>query len=131
MPAKTQVRTALVASASQAAGATTRGRLDCTGVDGGILTFRITNGGTGPTAQCVARVMIAHRDTAMPAAAAEGPGAADWKTVYEIGGGTAANGGARGVFRIDPSIAYVQIEFTGNTGQPVTVECYATTFNYP
>lgn len=131
MPTKTQTRTALVASASNAAGSTTRGRLDCTAVDGGIVTFRITNGGTGPTTQCVARVLIAHKDTAMPAAAAEGTGAADWKQVYEIGAGLTANANARGVYRIDPSIAYLEIEFTGNTGQAVTVEAYATTFNYP
>ncbi|HEY9817691.1 MAG TPA: hypothetical protein V6D20_18080, partial [Candidatus Obscuribacterales bacterium] len=66
--AKTQTRTALVSSVANTAGSTTRGRLDCSAVDGGIVTFRITNGGTGPTLQCEARVLVAHKDTAMPAA---------------------------------------------------------------
>jgi hypothetical protein len=127
---KTQARTAIVTSASQAAGATTRGRLDVSAVDGGIVTFRITNGGTGPTVQCVARVMVAHKDTAMPAAAAEGTGDLGWKQVYEIGAGLTANANARGVYRFGPEVAYIQIEFTGNTGQAVTVEAHATTFVY-
>jgi hypothetical protein len=128
--AKTQARTAVVTSASNAAGATTRGRLDCSAVDGGIVTFRITNGGTGPTLQCVARVLVAHKDSAMPTAAAEGTADTDWKRVYEIGGGTASNGTARGSYRFGPEVAYLEIEFTGNTGQAVTVEAHATTYTY-
>lgn len=128
--AKTLARTAIVSSTANAAGATTRGRLDCTSVDGGIVTFRITNGGTGPSAQCVGRVLIAHKDTAMPAAGAEGTGDTDWKQVLEIGAGTVANASARGVFRFGPEVAYLEIEFTGNTGQAVTVEAHATTYTY-
>ena len=126
---KTQARTAVVASASNAAGATTRGRLDCSAVDGGILTFRITNG-TAPTAQCEARVMVAHRDTTMPAAGAEGTGALDWKQLFFIGGGTTASASTRGHYVFGPEVAYLQIEFTGNTGQAVTVEAHATTYTY-
>jgi hypothetical protein len=128
--AKTQTRTALVSSVSNASGATTRGRLDCSLVDGGLLTFRITNGGTGPTTQCAARVLVAHAGTSMPAAAAEGTGDLDWKQVYEIAAGTAANGIARGVYRFGPEVAYLEVEFVGNTGQAVTVEAHATTFAY-
>lgn len=128
--AKTQAATAIVTSASNAAGATTRGRIDLTAVDGGIITFRITNGGTGPTVQAVARVLVAHKDSAMPAAAAEGTGDLDWKQVYELGGGVTASASARGVYRFGPEVAYAEIEFTGNTGQAVTVESHATTFVY-
>jgi hypothetical protein len=129
--AKTQARTAVVASTSRAAGAAaTRGRLDCSAVDGGILTFRITNGGTGPTLQCEARVMVAHKDSAMPAAAAEGTGDTDWKRVYVIGGGSTNSASTRGVYRFGPEVAYLQIEFEGNTGQAVTVEAHATTYTY-
>lgn len=127
--AKTQTRTALVTSASNAAGATTRGRLDCTGADGGILTYRITNG-TAPTTQCEARVMVAHKDTAMPAAAAEGTGDTGWKQVHAIGGGVLASASTRGSWAFGPEVAYIQIEFTGNTGQAVTVEAHATTYAY-
>lgn len=127
---KTLARTAVVTSASNAAAATTRGRLDCSAIDGGILTFRITNGATGPTVQATAKVLVAHKDTAMPAAAAEGTADLDWKQVYEIGGGTTANVSSRGVYKFGPEIAYIEIEFTGNTAQAVTVEAHATTYVY-
>lgn len=128
--AKTLVATTLVASASNAAGATTRGRLDCSAVDGGLVTFRITNGGTGPTAQCEARVMIAHKDTSMPAAAAEGTASNSWKQVAAYGAGIVAADSVRGTYPFGPEVAYIEIEFTGNTGQAVTVEAYATTYTY-
>lgn len=128
--AKTLARTAIVSSAANTAGSTTRGRLDCSSVDGGILTYRITNGGTGPTVQCTARILIAHKDSAMPAAASEGTGDTDWKQISELGGGTTANASSRGVYRFGPEVAYIEIEFTGNTGQSVTVEAHATTFTY-
>jgi hypothetical protein len=127
--AKTQAATAVVSSTSNAAGSTTRGRLDCSAVDGGILTFRLTNG-TAPTLQCEARVMVAHKGSSMPAAGAEGTGDLDWKQVYVIGGGTTASASTRGVYRFGPEVAYLQIEFTGNTGQAVTVEAHATTYTY-
>ena len=128
--AKTQAPTAIVSSATNTAGSTTRGRLDCTGVDGGIVTFRITNGGTGPGAQCEARVLVAHKGSSMPAAAAEGTGDLDWKQIAVLGGGTTANASARGTYRFGPEVAYIEVEFTGNTGQPVTVEAHATTYTY-
>jgi hypothetical protein len=128
--AKTLARTAVVTSASNAAAATTRGRLDCSAIDGGILTWRITNGGTGPTVQAVARVLVAHKDSAMPAAAAEGTADTDWKQISETGGGTTASASTRGVFRFGPEVAYLEIEFTGNTAQSVTVEAIATTYAY-
>lgn len=128
--AKTQTATAIVSSATNAAGSTTRGRLDCTSVDGGIVTFRITNGATGPTVQCEARILVAHKGASMPAAAAEGTGDTDWKRVYVIGGGTTNSASTRGVYRFGPEVAYLEVEFTGNTAQSVTVEAHATTFVY-
>lgn len=127
---KTLAATALVSSATNAAAGTTRGRLDCSAVDGGMLTWRITNGGTGPGAQCLARILVAHKGSSMPAAAAEGTADLDWKLVSETGGGVAAGASTRGVFRFGPEIAYVEVEFTGNTGQAVTVEANATTYAY-
>lgn len=125
--AKTLARTAIVTSASNGAGSTTRGRLDCSAIDGGVVTFRITNGGTGPTVQCEARILVAHKDSAMPSAAAEGTGDTDWKLVYSLGGGTANSASTRGMFRFGREISYLEVEFTGNTGQAVTVEAHATT----
>ena len=121
--AKTITGAALVSSAANTAGSTTRGRLDASSADGGMIRWRMTNGGTGPTVQCEARVLLARKQTSMPAAAAEGTGDDDWKQVYVQGGGTTANASTRGSYRFGPEVAYVEIEFTGNTGQSVTVEC--------
>lgn len=128
--AKTLAATAIVSSVSNAAGATTRGRIDLTAVDGAIITLRITNGGTGPTVQCEGRILIAHKQASMPAAAGEGAADTDWKQVYAIGGGTTASASTRTSYRCGPEVAYAEIEFTGNTGQAVTVEAHATTYLY-
>lgn len=128
--AKSQTATAIITSASNGAGSQTRGRLDCTAVDGGIVTFRITNGGTGPSSQCEGRILVAHKGSSMPAAAAEGTGDTDWKRVYTIGGGIANNESTRGVFRFGPEVAYLEVEFDGNATQAVTVEAHATTYTY-
>lgn len=108
----------IVASASNAAGATTRGTLDLNSKYGGMLTLKITNGGTGPTVQCVANVLYAH-NASLPTAASAGT---DWKTAYQIGGGTTANAVTEIALPIDASVMCLEVEFTGNTGQAVTVE---------
>ncbi len=128
--AKTQAATAIVTSAAKAAGTATRGRLDCTAVDGGIVTFRITNGATAPTAQAVARILIAHKGSSMPAAASEGTGDTDWKQVFELGGGTTNSASTRGVYRFGPEVAYLEVEVPTDTCNDVTVEAHATTYTY-
>lgn len=128
--AKTITAQVLVSSAANTASSTTRGRLDCTSADGGMIRFRMTNGGTGPTVQCEARVLIAQKGSSMPAAASEGTADTDWKQVYAIGGGTTASASTRGSYRFGPEVAYIEIEFTGNTGQSVTVECTGDTYAY-
>jgi hypothetical protein len=127
MPVATAIKNArtLVASASNAAGATTRGTLDVRTALGGIVTLRITNGATGPTAQCEGRILIAHNSGATPAAASAG---ADWKTVWVFGGGTAANSVIEQSWTFGPEVMHVEVEFTGNTGQAVTVEAFASEF---
>lgn len=128
--AKTITGQVLVSSASNTAGSTTRGRLDVSDADGGQIRWRITNGGTGPTVQCEARIMVARKQASMPSAEAEGTGDDAWKQVYVQGGGTTASASTRGVFNFGPEVAYVQIEFTGNTGQSVTVECTGDSYAY-
>src|SRR5690606_21198197 len=75
----------IVASTSNAAGATTRGTVDLRTAQGGVLTMKITNGASGPTAAPTATVSIAHNAGATPAAAAEG---SDWKRFYQFAGDT-------------------------------------------
>lgn len=128
--AKTLTAAVLVSSAANTAGSTTRGRLDVSAADGGMLRWKMTNGGAGPTLQCEARILIARKQGSMPAAASEGTGDDDWKQVYAQGGSTVANAVTRGSFRFGPEVAYIEIEFTGNTGQSVTVECTADSFAY-
>lgn len=111
----------IVASAANAAGATTRGRLDLRTALGGLLTIKMTNGGTGPTAQCVANVLVAHNSGATPS---EGSAGTDWKTIATFVNGTTANAIGEWSMLIDESVMHLEVEFTGNTGQGVTVEAF-------
>lgn len=128
--AKSMTGQVLVSSASNGAGSTTRGRLDCTAVDGGTIRWRMTNGATGPTVACQARVLVARKQTSMPTAASEGTADDDWKQVFVQNASTSANANARGQFTFGPEVAYIEIEFTANTGQAVTVECTGDTYTY-
>ena len=119
--ALTKTARTLVASVSNGAGSKTRGRLDMNAVQGGgFLTIKMINGGTGPTVQCTCNILIAHNAT-LPAAASAGT---DWKTIASYGGGTVANYPTEIGIPIDPSIMCLEVEFTGNTLQAVTVEAY-------
>lgn len=114
----------IVASTTNAAGATTRGRLDLQTALGGIVTYKITNGATGPTVQCEGRILISHNAT-MPAAASAG---ADWKTISVVGNGITNNAINEWSYTFGPEVMSLEVEFTGNTGQSVTVEAYASEF---
>ena len=122
--ALTKSDTTIIASASNAAGATSRGTIDLSSAYGGIVTMKITNGGTAPTLQCEGRVLISHADT-LPTAASAG---ADWKTVWRFGGGTTASGVTEQSFQFGPEVRHLEVEFTGNTVQAVTVEAIVTTY---
>jgi len=119
-----KAKSTIVASASNAAGATTRGTLTLATKYGGIITMKITNGATGPTLQCEGRVMISHEDT-LPAAGAAGT---DWKTVWRFGGGVTGSAVTEQSYTFGPEVRHAQAEYTGNTGQAVTVEAIATTY---
>lgn len=120
--ARTKTARTLVASVSKAAAsADVFGTIDLEATDGGTVTIKITNGATGPTAQCAVNILIAHNAT-LPAAAAAG---ADWKTLYTgIGGGSANNAVTEMSYPIDASVMALEVQFTGNTGQAVTVEAF-------
>ena len=122
--ALTKNDTTIVASASNAAGATTRGTIDLSAAYGGIVTMKITNGATGPTVQCEGRVLISHADT-LPTAASAG---ADWKTIWRFGGGVTGSAVTEQSFQFGPEVRHLEVEFTGNTGQAVTVEAIASTY---
>lgn len=115
----------LVASTSVAAAGVARGSYDLRTTHGGLLTAKITNGTTGPTIQCTATVYISHASGTTPAAAGEG---ADWKTYCVLGGGGSANNAVTPMAIVLPPCNHVQIEFTGHTGQAVTVESFLTAY---
>jgi hypothetical protein len=114
-------RTLIAAATSNAAGATKRGTVDLRTASGGTLTIKLTNGGTGPTLQAEARVLIAHSGSATPTAASAG---SDWKTIWSFGGGTASNGVTEQSIAIDAAVMHLEVEVTGNTGQAVTCEAF-------
>lgn len=116
--------TLVAAGTSNAAAGTTRGVADMRGKLGGLLTMKITNGGTGPTVQCEGRVLVAHTSGATPAAASAG---ADWKTIWRFGGGVLASAITEQSMIVDPC-NHLEVEFTGNTGQAVTVEAFLTEY---
>jgi hypothetical protein len=114
-------RTLIAAATSNASGGTTRGTVDLRTKAGGVLTIKLTNGGTGPTTQAEARILIAHTAGATPAAASAG---ADWKTIWRFGGGTTASAVTEQSIAIDAAVMHLEVEVTGNTGQAVTCEAF-------
>lgn len=120
--ALTKTARTIVATITNTAGSTQRGTLDLNSVQGpSLLTLRITNGATGPSAQCTAKVLVAH-SSSLPAAGAEGT---TWKTLFPpIGPGTGPNAQTVSAYTIPPAVMCLEVEFTGNTGQSVDVEAY-------
>lgn len=115
-------RTLVAAGTSNAAGSTTRGMVDLrTALPGSFLTYKITNGATGPTVACTANVLVAHDSGTTPAAGSSG---ATWKHVYAVAGTTTNNDIQQWSYEVPAGVMHLEVEFTGNTGQAVTVEAY-------
>ena len=66
------------------------------------------------------------KSQAMTAAAAAA--GADWKTIWRFGGGITANAITEQSFQFGPEVRHLEVEFTGNTVQAVTVEAIASTY---
>ena len=115
------VVTLIAAGTSNAINGTTRGTADMRTSIGGLLTIKLTNGATGPTAQAVANILISHNTGATPTAASAG---ADWKTVYQVGNGTLANTIGEWTYNVPAGAMHIEVEITGNTGQAVTCEAF-------
>lgn len=117
----TKTARTIVSSAANTAGSTTRGTVDLRTAHGGFLTLKMTNGATAPTVQCSANVLVAHNAGSTPSAASAG---SDWKTIASFGGGTTNNGITEQGMEIGPGVMHLEVEFTGNTAQSVTVEAF-------
>lgn len=110
-----------------AGGAAIRATVDVRSAGGGLVHMRIINSATGPGSECVGRVLHAPTTGATPAAAGAG---VDWKRRARFGGTTAANRDTDFSFEFGPSHSHLEVEFFGNTLQPVTVEATITTFPF-
>jgi len=117
----TKTARTVVSSSSNTAGSTTRGTVDLRTAYGGFLTAKITNGATGPTVQCTCNFLVAHTASATPTAASAG---SDWKTVWSFGGGSTNSAITEQTWDVPAGVMHLEVEFTGNTGQAVTVESF-------
>ena len=113
--------TLIAAATSNGAGSTTYGTADLRTVNGGMLTIKLTNGGTGPTVQATANILIAHNSGSTPTAAAAGT---DWKTIWSFGGGTTSSAITEQSISVDPGVMHLEVQVTGNTGQAVVCEAF-------
>lgn len=118
--------TLVAAGTSNAAEAATRAVIDLREADASFVSLKITNGATGPTVQCTAKLLAAFTNGATPAAGAEG---ATWKAITNgvLNGGTTANAVSTLTFAVDRAVQHLEVEFAGNTVQPVTVEAFIST----
>lgn len=113
----TMVKRTIVSQQILGAGNTARGTLDLRGKCGGFLTLRITNGGTAPTTQCVANVLVSHDEGSTPSAASDG---VDWNRIAQFGGTIVASQVTPVGIDIPPC-QHLEVEFTGHTGQSVSI----------
>jgi len=114
-------RTLIAAGTSCAVGTPSRGVLDLRTAQGGLLTVKITNGGTGPTIAPNCNILIAHNAGATPTPASAG---VDWKTLWSFSGDTTASSVTEQSISIDPAVMHLCVEIKDNTGQAVTVEAF-------
>lgn len=112
---KDSTEQSLLASTSNAAGATTNSGAMTTGYGGSILAT-ITNGGTGPTVACSATLQVAdsvptawHDTDDVRTMSTTASDSKTFKFDFGVGGN---NGG---------DWTQARIKFSGNTGQAVTV----------
>lgn len=114
-------RTLIAAATSNAAGSTTRGTLDLRTKQGGLLTVKLSNGGTGPTVAAICNILIAHNAGTTPTAASAGT---DWKTLWTFAGSTENSAVVEQSIDIGPGVMHLEVEVTGNTGQAVVCEAF-------
>ena len=104
--------------------APTSAELDLRTASGGMLTMKITNAATGPTAQLTGTVYMAHSSSGTaPTLAGEG---ADWKTLYQFGGGTVANAVTPTSIEVSDGVGWLQVRFENATGTAPKCEAYFT-----
>ena len=115
MAATKAVSTIIAAATSNAAGATATGSVvNISTAYSATISFRITNGGTGPTISPII-YMYGSADNF----------ATSGKKFAAIGGDTVANSVTEQAVTVPPDFQYIRADVTGNTGQAVTCEAFA------
>lgn len=111
--AATKTSRTLLASTSNAAGTGTNGtELDLSTKYGALVCGKITNGVSGPTVGCDFVVYV-------------GESTGTKREFSRQTAPTTASGAYDFAVEVPPSAMFVNVRFEGNTGQAVTVECYA------
>ena len=108
--ATTKIDITLEASSSNAAGATKTG----TGVDvsdeyGAIVSVKVTNGATGPTIACLAKIQVSNDNSA-------------WFEFWEARSALGNNEVSEWAVAIPAAVQFIRSIFDENTAQAVTVE---------
>lgn len=113
MPAS-KTGSVIQSSASNTAGSTTNSSaVVLTTAYGAAITAQITNGATGPTAACAAILQVSE------------DGGTNWREWARGVAGTANSGAYTFSFDVPPAVLRCRVQFTGNTGQTVTVAAQA------
>lgn len=115
-------RTIIAASTNVAASTPYRAAIDLRTKHGGLLTIKMVTGGTGPTTQAVATLLVAHDEGTLPATGAAG---SVWKTLAVLGGSsTTASTTTELSYIVPQGVMHLEVEISGNTGQAITAEAY-------
>jgi hypothetical protein len=112
MPSTKTLRTIIAAGETNAAGATETGTVvNLTTAYGGLLTIKITNGGTGPTVPASAYVYTSGDNT-------------NFKTFTTVTHVTTNSAVGEWAIDIPPAVMYLRVDVKDNTGQSVTCEAF-------
>ena len=112
MAATKNLRTIIAAATSNTAGSTTTGTaIDLTTKYGGLLTIKITNGGTGPTVAASAKVYTSGDNS-------------NFKLFAQVTGDVTSSSVNEWSMEIPLGVMYVRVDVTGNTAQSVTCEAF-------
>ncbi len=103
----------ILTSISNAAGASKNGtELNLSTAGGALICGLVTNGGTGPTIACSMQVFV-------------GEATGKLRLFQTLTAPTTSSAATDLIVEVPPSAMFVNVTFIGNTGQAVTVECYA------
>ena len=106
------LRTIIAAATSNGAGSTTTGTaIDLTTRYGGLLTVKITNGGTGPTVAAQANIYTSGDNT-------------NFKLMQTLVAPTTNSAVTEWAVDIPAGVMYLRVDVTGNTAQAVTCEAF-------